>query len=197
MIKRKLVKILLPYLIVLIGLSFTGFVPFTLVSSADSTKVEPTENKVEEVIPSAPTPSASPKPIKKVAVYQSPTPAPTQTLSSTPTPTQASTPAPTPVAQTNQVSLSINGSPAFSVSVIEGANQCDLLNKALEEGKISSLNMRYDSNLGAYAVYQINGLGKENSVWWTYKVNGQSPPQGCSYIKAKEGDSVEWEYIGS
>jgi len=39
--------------------------------------------------------------------------------------------------------------------------------------------------------------GKETSVWWTYTVNGQSPDQGCSFIKTKNNDSVEWKYIGS
>ena len=110
-------------------------------------------------------------------------------------------PSPTPIPyqliQINQINVSINNSLNFTLDIEDGANQCDVLSKALADGKISSLNMKYDGNLGTYAVYQINGIGKETSVWWTYTVNGQSPDQGCSFIKTKNNDSVEWKYIGS
>lgn len=96
-----------------------------------------------------------------------------------------------------KINLSLNGGAGFEVKISDSANQCDVLSNALQQGKIQSLNMRYDNSLGSNAVYQINGIGKENSVWWTYKVNGQSPSQGCSYIKASSGDNIEWKYIGS
>lgn len=131
--------------------------------------------------PSRPTPSLSPTPQASTTNNSSPTP------SSTPSPT----------IQAFQVNLSVTGSPSITINVPEGSNQCDVLSKALEQGKISSLNMQYDKTYETYAVYQINGIGKENSVWWVYTVNGQSPPQGCSYIKANNGDSIEWKYIGS
>jgi hypothetical protein len=57
--------------------------------------------------------------------------------------------------------------------------------------------MRYDNNLGTNAVYQINGIGKDNAVWWVYKVNGQSPNQGCNFIKVNDGDKAEWSYLGN
>jgi hypothetical protein len=57
--------------------------------------------------------------------------------------------------------------------------------------------MRYNADYGTNAVYQINGIGKENAVWWGFKVNGQSPTQGCSYIKVNNGDNVLWEYAGN
>lgn len=117
-----------------------------------------------------------------------------QTAQPTQTPSATNTPAPQ---QNNQVNLSINGSSVGSVTIASGANQCDVLSQALSQGKIQSLNMRYDNSLGTYGVYQINGTGKENAIWWTYKVNGQSPGQGCSYIKANNGDNVEWNYIGN
>jgi len=111
---------------------------------------------------------------------------------------QISNPTPTPVdTSTSQVNLSINGGSSFSVVVNKDANQCDVLSKALEQGKISILDMRYDKTYETYAVYQINGIGKENSVWWVYTVNGHSPSQGCSYIKANNDDKVEWKYVGS
>jgi len=96
-----------------------------------------------------------------------------------------------------QVSASATGVGSFSVSVSPGSNQCDVLSKAFSEGKINNLNMRFNNDIGSNAVYQINGLGKDNSVWWTYKVNGQSPNQGCSLIKVNNNDRVEWSYIGS
>lgn len=148
-----------------------------------------TSNKVE---PSTSLTSTKSYPIPKPTS----TPAPSQPSSSTdqvanPTPTPAST------APFEQVHLSINGSSSFNVAVSKDSNQCDVLSKALEQGKISSLNMRYDKTYETYAVYQINGIGKENSVWWVYTVNGQSPPQGCSYIKANSDNAIEWKYIGS
>lgn len=96
-----------------------------------------------------------------------------------------------------QVSVAVNPGGSFSLTIPSGSNQCDVLNKALSDGKISSLTMRFNNSLGTYAVYQINGVGKDNAVWWTYKVNGQSPSQGCSFIKVNNGDRIEWNYIGS
>ncbi len=96
----------------------------------------------------------------------------------------------------NKVNLSLKGGSNFEVNIPNGANQCDVLTMALEQGKILSLNMRYDNSIKSNAVYQINGIGKENSVWWVYKVNGESPSQGCSYTGADNGDNVLWEYIG-
>lgn len=150
--------------------------------------------------PSAKLKTASPKPTPASFKNSSPVP-PVKTplpVSSpvvfTPSPTSISNQTPTP--QKNQVNVSINNQTSFTVVVDEGLNQCDVLKKALEQGKISSLKMQYNSTYGSYAVYQINGIGKENAVWWTYKVNGVPPTQGCSYIKANHSDNIEWTYIG-
>jgi len=135
--------------------------------------------------------------------YPTLTPVPTtttQTNSNNPSTSSGqatSTPAPAQAAQTFQVNLKINGSSVGNVDLPEGANQCDVLLKAKDQGKISQLLMKYDNALGTNGVYQINGQGKENSVWWTYKVNGQSPSQGCSLVKANSGESIEWEYKGN
>jgi hypothetical protein len=104
---------------------------------------------------------------------------------------------PTSTPQNFKISLKINDLSVGSIDVSQGANQCDVLSQALLQGKIQSLNMRYNNDLGTNAVYQINGIGKENSVWWTFKVNGQSPSQGCSYIKVGSNDNAEWSYIGN
>lgn len=95
------------------------------------------------------------------------------------------------------VHVSVSGGEAFDITMPENSNQCDVLTKAQSEGKIHDLSLKFDSNLGSYAVHKINGLGKDNGVWWTYSVNGQDPPKGCSFIKANHGDQVSWNYIGS
>lgn len=141
---------------------------------------------------------ASPSPSLKSGVVPTVTALPSPVSSAT---TQSPTPTPTPqpsapVQSSYSVNVSVDNS-NFIVNLTEESNQCDVLSKALEQGKISQLNMRYDSNYGTYAVYQINGIGKESSVWWVYKINGQSPSQGCSYIKANSGDNIEWNYTGS
>lgn len=158
-------------------------------------QTEKTPTPAPEVNISSPIPTVPPlKTSSPTPAVNTPLPI-SSSVVSTPSPT--SIPNQTPGPQKNQINVSINGQTSFTVVVDEGSNQCDVLSKALEQGRISSLNMQYNSPLGSYAVYQINGIGKENSVWWTYKVNGVSPSQGCSYIKANNGDNVEWQYIGS
>jgi hypothetical protein len=123
------------------------------------------------------------------------TPNPTGTIASTTTNQNSSS---TNNQQNSiKVNLSINDGSSFSVEIPSGSNQCDVLTKAKSDGKISSLNMKYISDMGSYGIYQINGIGKENQVWWVYKVNGQSPSQGCDHVKANNNDSISWKYLGS
>lgn len=107
------------------------------------------------------------------------------------------TPTPQPQSDKAVISVTIEGASSFVVSLEKGKNQCDVLSQALSDKKITNLTMKYDSSLDSYGVYQINGLGKENAVWWTYTVNGKSPTQGCNHIAANNGDSVKWQYVGS
>ncbi len=93
------------------------------------------------------------------------------------------------------VSLSVNGVPKGTVSLATGSNQCDLLSKAYSSGNISSLDMRYSSQYKTFGVYVIDGIGDPGTVWWTYKVNGSEPPFGCANMPAKDGDSVNWQYV--
>lgn len=132
-----------------------------------------------------------------------PTPTPPSTDGQTPSVETASVVTPTPSSLPSsdatklQVDVSINNEAGFTLNVDEGTNQCEVLTQALSAGKINQLKMEYNNAYNSYAVYQINNLGKENQVWWIYKVNGQSPTQGCSYIKAKNGDQIEWQYLGN
>ena len=124
-----------------------------------------------------------------------------QTASSTPTGPSTTTPQQTPSAVTVQptsftVSLQINGKSTGDVSVAATASQCDVLNDALAQGVITSLDMRYFASLASYGVYTINGQGDSNQVWWVYSVNGKSPPVGCSKLGVSSGEIINWQYTG-
>ncbi len=98
-------------------------------------------------------------------------------------------------ATTISASLTINDSSKGHITLPANSNQCDVLTQALKNGQLSSLDMRYSSQYGTYAVYVIDGIGDSNSVWWTYKVNGKSPPYGCSQQPVHDGDAVTWRYV--
>ena len=96
---------------------------------------------------------------------------------------------------TASVALSVNGVAKGSVSLTQGSNHCNVLSAALNPGLISSLDMRYSSQYNTNAVYKINGQGDANNIWWTFRVNGASPPYGCSRLLVKNGDQVNWQYV--
>lgn len=204
---KKIIKNLASFLIIFIGLFFAGFISNLLSPHPELGKVQGITKTTNVSSPSPKSSTIITKPVFKLASFTSPSPStlirrkalliPTPTPSNNQEMVLSTTPESSQSTKSNQVNVSLNGSSSFTVSVNDDANQCDVLSKALADGKISSLNMRYDSNFETYAVYQINGIGKENSVWWTYKVNGESPNQGCSFIKVKNEDRVEWKYIGS
>lgn len=105
------------------------------------------------------------------------------------------TPASNPEPATVQVKLHIDDVYKGDVALADGKNHCDVLTRALETGVLSSLEMRYNSTYKTQAVYKINGVGDSDTVWWAYKVNGKSPPLGCSHVKVRSGDSINWEYV--
>lgn len=194
MFKRNIFKILAIVFFLLAGITFYN--------SNKTTPKKVSENKqvVKKIIfPTLPAMAPAKEGVPTISISSTPTTAPTQ-IDIQPTNIPAPEPTSIPTTSTPQnfkISLTINGSSVGSIDVSQGANQCDVLSQALSQGKIQSLNMRYNNDLGTNAVYQINGIGKENSVWWTFKVNGQSPNQGCSYIKVGDNDNVEWSYIGN
>ncbi len=215
MLKQKIIKRILPFIIIFSALFFAGFVSFSLANHQESkTKLFSSENKdVKGVTQTIVIPSSSPKTTPNTHISLVKTLAPTPLPKVLPTPTSSPllkpvasspvsnstsniTPSSPVVPQTNLVDVSISGSSSFTVNVDNGSNQCDVLTKALQQGKISSLNMQYSNTYNTNAVYQINGIGKENQVWWTYSVNGTNPPLGCSYVKTKSGDKVVWTYTG-
>jgi len=170
-------------------------------SDAKETNVLGTKQSAEsKTIHNSPTgklPSAYPTSLTINNALSTPTPTDSAQKVSSPTAMPSPTQAPQSAPQTNEITVTINDSSSFKVSVPNNANQCDVLKKSLDEGKLQSLTMRYDDNLSTYGVYQINGVGRENQIWWTYKINGQIPSQGCSYIRANNNDSVVWKYVGN
>jgi len=114
----------------------------------------------------------------------------TESANSGTTPTSPSNPK---VPKSISVNLSISGSFAGVVSVKSGSNYCQVLNDALAQGIIWKLDMRYNSQFGTYGVYVINNIGDANTVRLVYQVNGQSPPVGCTHLKAQNNDSVNWK----
>ncbi|MCL5969877.1 MAG: DUF4430 domain-containing protein [Patescibacteria group bacterium] len=195
-------KTLFGFIIIVGIISFVFGAKELLLSKKTKTEIASAEIKKPSITPSntltpSPTQVLAFKVQRQITSTQSPTITPSQTNNNT-----SSSPAPTnppaqSTAKTFEVFLSVPGSSNLSVILSEGSNQCDVLSKAKEQGKIQSLNMKYDSNYGSYGVYQINGIGKENAVWWVYSVNGTSPNEGCSKVKANPQDKIEWKYLGS
>lgn len=111
------------------------------------------------------------------------------------------TPTPTPeiseVKKQLKVALSINEGQPIDLSVAEGSNHCDVLRQAQKDGKIKDLDMKWSENFNTDSVYQINGIGKLDQVWWVYTINDQEVPLGCTHIKVKENDKVNWKYLGT
>lgn len=201
-------KILVFFSLLVLGISLISVYILENQQTAKVEDIAGEKNKTEETAENTlgvqvqPSPSPVEKKTVKVKAEPSKTPQPSQ--SPTPSTDGISNLPQNPVQsgvakqeiKENAVSVSVNNSLNFSVKVTDGANQCDVLSKALSDGKLQSLNMKYSDSLKTNAVYRINGQGKENEVWWVYKVNGSSPPLGCSLIKANNGDNVLWEYAG-
>lgn len=142
----------------------------------------------DEPPPTAPpTPKPSPNP-------QTQTTNPHTQGANAPT-TPATETADKPQPATIAVSLSINGSRKGEVSIEPGKNHCDVLNQALADGTIDSLDLRWNAAWKTYGVYKINGQGEDNTINWVYEVNGKSPHVGCSLAKPAAGDTINWKYL--
>lgn len=111
-----------------------------------------------------------------------------------------SIPSPTPkiseVKRQLKVTLSLNNEKPMELLIPEGSNQCDVLRKAKEDGKIKDLNMKWSENFRTDSVYQINGVGKPDQVWWVFTINDNEVPSGCTAVKVNDGDKVNWKYLG-
>lgn len=208
-------KKILPLLIVLTGLTLTG--AFTYGLSLVLPPLESNPVKSISLTETDPTPTPTPQDSKldSVSITITPTSTPTTlsandtnptsqiTPSSTPIPTNPPSPTsttpptttPAPTARL-QLTLQIDNDPPFNLEVDSPKNHCQVLEAALAQGKLSSLNLKFFPSFSSYAVYQINGLGDTNQVWWTYSINGQQPPYGCSQVMVNQGDVIHWTYAG-
>ena len=88
-------------------------------------------------------------------------------------------------------------SSAITINLPSGSEHCEVLNQALADGKIKDLDMRFNEEYKTNSVFVINGLGKTDSPWWVYKINGADAPAGCSQVKVNQGDKILWEYLGT
>jgi len=205
----------LPLLIILTGIILTGVLTYGLSlvfsspesSNADSsslTKTDPTPTSSlsDTTLESASiiitiSPTSTPSQDTIITSQTTPSSTPTPTNSPSPTATSTTTPTSTPAPTTRlQFTLQIDNDPPFDLEVDSSHNHCQVLETALAQGKLSSLNLKFFSSLSSYAVYQINGLGDTSQVWWTYSVNGQQPPYGCSQVMVNQGDVIHWTYAG-
>lgn len=193
MLGRKRIAVVL--LLVMLGAaSLIGF--FTAAPKSSSDTQKPLSQK-QPVVAEAP----APKQPGEQTAGQTESPADVNTqVPSQPRPGSTSNPASGGAAPQPQAAVSVNvtvlGSTSFSLSLPASSNQCDVLTNGLNSGKLAQLNMRYNSGYGSYGVYQINGIGKTDQVWWTFRVNGVSPAKGCSYVPVKNYDQIVWEYVG-
>ena len=119
-----------------------------------------------------------------------------QTIPQTNTSAPTSTPTPVPTAQpiSSTVSMQVQdpgGNSSFTVTLNNGANACDVLQEAKNEGKINSVtfNDDYMSTMHSRYITEINGYSNN----WTFTVNGSSP-QGCSLINPKPNDTIVWKF---
>lgn len=78
----------------------------------------------------------------------------------------------------------------------EGESVFDVLNRVVRENKIHmefvetpAYNSVYIEGIGN--LYEFDG-GPQSG--WMYSVNGEFPNYGCSSVKLKDGDVVEWVY---
>ena len=72
-----------------------------------------------------------------------------------------------------------------------GANACDVLQEAKNEGKINSVTFddSYMSTMHSRYITEINGYSNN----WTFTVDGSSP-NGCSLINPKPNDTIVWKF---
>lgn len=164
--------------------------PLTTLSTSATPKPSPSP------LPS-PAPSSEPKTYitNNYITMVNPTPTPEPSPTPTPIPTPSPTPTPVPTPAPSSISIEIktpDSTSSFTIQIKEGINACDILVKAKNEGKITSVTLddSYLSTFNTLLVSEINGL----SNYWVFTVNGESP-MGCSLVSLRNNDQVVWEFI--
>jgi hypothetical protein len=178
----------------LAGISYFAFAE----QSSEQTTKQPDQKK--QVLSLKTTPTFTPTPttvITKPPQNKTTLPSPTEPASIPSNPLTSSpsnTPQPQPTAQIQTITLQINtpdSSASHTVTYSEGRNPCTVLNDAKSEGKITSATIAYyGPPLNSDYVKELNGF-QDN---WTFSLNGEGKPTGCSNYKVNNGDTVTWKF---
>lgn len=117
-------------------------------------------------------------------------PSPSASPSSNPSPPAGGSPSPSPTPSIQTVSVEVQGS-SFTLEISGDLNVCQVMQRARDQGKISSLTLddSYMSSMNSQYVREMNGMSNN----WTFKVNGSSP-LGCSLYQVKPNDQIVWKF---
>lgn len=142
----------------------------------------------------APSPSPSPSASAVSVSSSGSSPAVLGTTASSPSPSPSPNPSASPSPSASPVSQTVNvevqGS-GFTIEISGDLNVCQVMQRARDQGKISSLTLddSYMSSMNSQYVREMNGMSNN----WTFKVNGNSP-LGCSLYQVKPNDQIVWKF---
>ncbi|MBI2033216.1 MAG: hypothetical protein HYT10_02005 [Candidatus Levybacteria bacterium] len=159
-------------------------------------KTESVQGALTKKVP--PTPTAA---FEKVVYKQNdpltPTPpnnnSPILLPTSTPVPQSAepTQPIPTTSDEFTVELFTPDGNGSFTVKFRENSTPCSILTDAKNEGKIRSVTItHYDAPLNSDYVKEINGFSDN----WTFSINSETKPMGCSQYILGKGNTVIWKY---
>lgn len=79
----------------------------------------------------------------------------------------------------------------FTLYLPDSANPCSVLNSLKEAGKLNSLTIiHYGPPLNSDYVKEIDGYSDN----WTFELDGEKKPAGCSNYSLSPGSSVKWRF---
>lgn len=162
-------------------------------SASAKPSLKPSVKAVTPSISPSPSPSPAASAVSGSSSGSSPavlgtSTSPSPSASSNPSPSVSPSPSPSPAAQI--VNIDVQGS-GFTVEISGDLNVCQVMQRARDQGKISSLTLddSYMSSMNSQYVREINGMSNN----WTFKVNGNSP-LGCSLYQVKPNDQIVWKF---
>jgi hypothetical protein len=174
---------------------------FSFLSGNKATKTAPKQTKQTlsaKKVPTVTTPVSEIPTVEQKIQFPTPTLAVTiMYIANTDTPQPTNTPVPQQI-KTNEpvetIKIEINkpdGNSSFTLTYHDGKNPCSILNDAKTEGKIQSVTItHYGAPLNSDYVKEINGYQDH----WTFAVNGETKPTGCSNYTLTKGNIVTWKY---
>ncbi|MGH7246108.1 MAG: DUF4430 domain-containing protein [Candidatus Levyibacteriota bacterium] len=175
-------KLFLSPFLVLAVIAFVFAVVFSMPSKKTATVATKKSASAKSI-------SSSPIENKQVVIKTEPsaTIIPSSTPTTIPTEQQQST---TPATVT-LVIHEPNGTITDALVFHDGLNPCSLVSSAKDQGKIASVTIKtYGPPLNSDYVQEINGY--QNN--WTFSLNGNTEPKGCSNYTLSNKDTVTWQY---